>query len=221
MIKKIFCCLMAAFLILGLTACGADPSAIRYDISEGAQSLDPQFATGETEQLVIYNIFEGLVRQLPDGKILPAAAESYEISPDGLTYTFTLKQGMTWDDGIEEPEPPEEEQKGTKKKKEIQVAPVTANDFVFAFRRIFNQISPSPYAAMFASIQNAGKVLSGELSADSLGVSAPDVQTVRFRLENADPSFLENLSHSSAMPCSEILFNDKSGKYGSDRKSVV
>ena len=198
---RTWCVFMATLLIvLSLTACGTSPSLIRYDISGSADSLDPQFADSENEQLIIYNMMEGLMCQLPSGDLENGVINGYEVSDDQKVYTFHLREGMVWDDADN--------------------TPVTAHDFVFAFQRIFNNIYPSPFASLYSSIHNSQQVLAGELSEDQLGVQALDDLTVQFTLDYADPSFLENLAHSSAMPCSEKLFNNANGKYGATIKET-
>lgn len=165
---------MALVLVFALTGCGAEPSLLRYDLSGGVTSLDPQFADGESELLVIYNMMEGLMRQLPSGELENGVITGYEVSEDQTVYTFSLKEGMVWDDS--------------------ENTPVTAHDFVFAFQRIFNNIYPSPFASMYSSIHNSQKVLSGQASAEELGVKALDDMTVQFTLDYADPAFLESLA---------------------------
>lgn len=197
---KINCIMMALVLVFALTGCGAEPSLLRYDLSGGVTSLDPQFADGESEQLVIYNMMEGLMRQLPSGELENGVITGYEVSEDQTVYTFSLKEGMVWDDS--------------------ENTPVTAHDFVFAFQRIFNNIYPSPFASMYSSIHNSQKVLSGQASAEELGVKALDDMTVQFTLDYADPAFLESLAHSSAMPCSQKLFENANGKYGATIKET-
>ena len=187
-------CLLLTLCLL-LSGCRESSSLVRYDISNGVESLDPQFASEENEQLVIYNMMEGLMRQKPSGELTNGAIERYEVSDDQKVYTFFLVDGMVWDDK--------------------ENTPVTAHDFVFAFQRIFNSIYPSPFASMFSSIKNSQQVLSGQLDASSLGVQALDDHTVRFTLNYADPAFLEALAHSSAMPCNQKLFESANGKYGS------
>lgn len=197
---KINCIMMALVLVFALTGCGAEPSLLRYDLSGGVTSLDPQFADGESEQLVIYNMMEGLMRQLPSGELENGVITGYEVSEDQTVYTFSLKEGMVWDDS--------------------ENTPVTAHDFVFAFQRIFNNIYPSPFASMYSSIHNSQKVLSGQASAEELGVKVLDDMTVQFTLDYADPAFLESLAHSSAMPCSQKLFENANGKYGATIKET-
>lgn len=121
-IYRIVCLLLLLPVLLG--GCGASSSLVRYDISGDVESLDPQFADEENEQLVIYNIMEGLMCQLPSGELTNGVIEGYDVSADQLTYTFHLRDGMVWDDA--------------------DSTPVTAHDFVFAFQRIFNSIYPPP-----------------------------------------------------------------------------
>ena len=185
--------LVLCFLLSLLTGCGESSTLIRYDISHTVGNLDPQFATAETDQMVIHNLFEGLVRQLPDGSIEAALAEDWSISEDELTYTFHLRQDAQWHNG----------------------QPVTAHDFVFAFRRIFNALSPSPYAQHYLFLQGARSILENNTNAANLGVRAKEDYTLEFHLAQADSSFLEKLCHSSAMPCNEEFFNETRGKYGS------
>ena len=87
--------LMLAF---SLSGCGTEPSLVRYDISSWVYTLDPQFAERESEQLVIYNMMEGLMRQRPDGTLEEGVIERYEVSQDQKRYTFYLREGMSWED---------------------------------------------------------------------------------------------------------------------------
>ena len=131
-------CLLLTLCLL-LSGCRESSSLVRYDISNGVESLDPQFASEENEQLVIYNMMEGLMRQKPSGELTNGAIERYEVSDDQKVYTFFLVDGMVWDDK--------------------ENTPVTAHDFVFAFQRIFNSIYPSPFASMFSSLLDVSNPL--------------------------------------------------------------
>ena len=198
--KRLFSLFLAMSLLLTfLTGCSESSSLIRYDIPSAVSNLDPQFATAEIDQMVIHNLFEGLVRQLPDGSIEPALAERWELSSDQLTYTFYLRENAQWHSG----------------------QPVTADDFVFAFRRIFNVLSPSPYAQHYLTLQGAKSILENGTNVANLGVRAVSDYTLEFHLNQVDSSFLEKLCHSSAMPCNEEFFNETRGKYGSTKKTVA
>ncbi len=185
--------------LLLLSSCSESSSLIRYDIESKVQNLDPQFATSETDQMVIHNIFEGLLRQEADGEIVTALASEYSISEDELTYTFLINPNVHWNSG--------------------QL--VTAHDFVYAFHRIFNSISPSPYAQNYSSIKNSALALNRNISPSVLGVKAIDNYTLEFRLSEPDPAFLEKLCHSSAMPCNKEFFESTRGKYGTTKSAVA
>ena len=198
--KRIISIILTFCIIcLTLSGCGESSSLIRYDISSPATNLDPQFASSETDQMIIHNLFEGLVRQLPNGEIEKALAESWTISEDKLTYTFYLREDAKWRTG----------------------SPVIADDFVFAFQRMFNSLSPSQYSQYYLSLQYAEEILNDKVSPSLLGVKALDTYTVEFKLKQPDSSFLEKLCHSSAMPCSRTFFEETRGKYGTTKNSVA
>ena len=81
-----------------LTSCGGkeEIKALSYDLSEKPQTIDPQFASGSSAYTIIENAFEGLTRLDDAGEPFGACAERWEVSLDGLTYTFTLKDGLTY-----------------------------------------------------------------------------------------------------------------------------
>lgn len=193
--------LLTLAMLLG--ACSQDDGAdrtIRYDITQGVDNLDPQFATDETARMIIGNTFEGLFRQLPDGSVEPAVAQSYEVSPDGLRYTFHLRTDVYWSPDTREKNQPSER--------------VTAHDFVFAFRRMFNPAVPSPFATSFLTISNAGRVLEGAASVNSLGVSASGDHTLVITLERQETALPTLLASTYAAPCREAFFDSTMGRYG-------
>lgn len=120
---------------------------------------------------------------------MPGLCESWTVSPDGLTYTFTLKDGLTY---------------AAAKGAATEYA-ITAEDFVFAFRRIFRAATASPYAVEFSAIQNSAAVLAGQADESSLGVSANGALTVVFRLSERDDNFLAKLALPGASPCDETF----------------
>ena len=208
--KKCFSLLLALWMALGLAACSSS-SAIRYDIPSPISNLDPQFATDDAARMVISQVFEGLFRQLPSGEVEPALAESYILSEDGLTYTFRLRQDAQWSgNGVRVSSGGWEE--GT---------PVTAHDFVFALRRMFDPAARSPFAAEFSRIQNAQRILDGEVDYQSLGVQALDDYTLQIRLDRPDNLLPQRLAASYAMPCNEEFFLSTKGRYGLDADMLL
>ena len=145
------------------------------------------------------------MRKNSDGEIVPDLAESWTVSPDGKTYTFQLKDGLTY-----------RAVKGASTDYAI-----TAEDFVFAFRRIFQPQTNSPYAVEFSALENSAAVLAGEADASTLGVSASGPLTLVFRLSEKDDNFLSKLTLPGAMPCDEEFFDSTRGTYGLTAKTTL
>lgn len=199
--KKLqFAAFTLAFLFV-FTACGLGSGkneVIRYDIAQGSDNLDPQFATDDTSRMIIGNIFEGLYRQLPSGEIVPAIAKEYTTSADQLVYIFYLRDDAYWSND----------------------EPVTAHDFAFGLRRMFGKEAFSPYAGDLVSIKNARKVLAGECANTELGIRAIDNFTLEITLERPD-NLLEILCSSYAMPCNEAFFNTTQARYAMNSKTLL
>lgn len=189
-----FCCL---FLLLTLSGCGGQIS-FTWLVDAVPANLDPQLTTQGSDLVAIYNLYSGLVRLDANGEPQPECAESWDISADNLTYTFHLKPGLAYE----------------KLKHHEKEYPLTAHDFVFAFQRVFQKDTKSPYTAEFSAIQNSQQVLSGALTPEMLGVHAPNDSTVVFQLEHSDPQFLKKLSLPGAMPCNQEFFESTRGAYG-------
>ncbi len=185
--------ILAIFLpILLLTGCLREENDFIYDMGSAPKNLDPQSAADEASRLVIANIFEGLVTVDADGTIRPGAAESWTQSADGLTYTFQLRENGKWSDGT----------------------PVTATDFVYGFRRLFDPATNAPGVSDFLCIAGGEAVLAGEADPSSLGVTASGDYELTIRLERYSSRFLELLATAPAMPCNEEFFLETKGKYG-------
>lgn len=184
---------LAAVMLFSLCSCGRVESLdIRVDLTGGVDNLDPQFATDKAARTIIANTFETLLRRGESGELLPAAAESYSISADEKTYTFALRKDARWKNG----------------------APVTAEDFVFAFGRLFSPQVPSPYAEEYLMIENSSQILEGSMEASALGVRARDSYTLEIKLVQPSPIFLERLSNTPASPCNQEFFTSTRARYG-------
>lgn len=150
-------------------AIGAEPS-----------DLDPQIVTGLPEALVVSALFEGLVESDPVTlEIIPAVAESWEVSEDGKTYTFHLRKNAKWSNGD----------------------PVTAQDFVFAYNRILSPSLGAAYASFLYLLEGAEDFNKKRLTDfKQVGVKALDDYTLELKLVNPTPYFLRTIVHHSWCP---------------------
>ena len=187
---RCFSILLAAVCTLPLcTGCSipfleqeeSDGSGYLFTASLAAnpKSLDPQSATDAASKTIIENLYEGLVELDENGSPQLAAAENYTVSPDGLTYTFTLKSDRFWFYDANADDVVDDDEKWQ----------VTADDYVYAFQRIFDPQTQSPYTSMFSCLQNADAVQSGQLAPEEIGVRAVSSTVLQFSLSRPDAEF--------------------------------
>ena len=189
---RILCLLLCLLLTAGvLTGCGSGGASFTWRVDHVPANLDPQIAQESPERIAVTNLYRGLTRIDENGEAVLDCAESYTVSDDGLTYTFTLKDGLAY----------------TKLKKHEKEYPLTAADFVFGMERVFRDETSSPYRDLYSNLKGAD-------GSGALGVSAPDERTVVYQLSSPDPAFLEKLAQPGAMPCNEEFFEHSAGAYG-------
>lgn len=196
-------------LCLCFSSCGSeDYTVLRFSAETQAVTFDPQIAEDGTAKMIVRNTFEGLVRPDENGNISAGVAEKWDISADGLTYTFYLRSGAVW-------HLTENAQKQLKGKLPESFAPsVTASDFVFALRRAADPSTGAPDARLLSCVENAKDVLAGTKQPSELGVYAPDEKTVVIKLAERNDAFLSVLAEPVCMPCNETFFNACGGRYG-------
>ncbi|MGF7007460.1 peptide ABC transporter substrate-binding protein [Aminobacter sp. BE322] len=158
--------------------------------SADPESLDPHKTSTVYEAHILRDLFLGLVMQDKDANLIPGAAESWTVSDDGLVYTFKLRQGATWSDG----------------------SPVTADDFVYSFRRLEDPATGAEYASMLYPIVKAEEVNTGKAKPEEIGVKAIDPSTLEVTLKAPTPYFLEMLTHQAAYPVNKAAIE----KLGAD-----
>jgi peptide/nickel transport system substrate-binding protein/oligopeptide transport system substrate-binding protein len=141
-------------------------------------SLDPHKATTLIESNVLGELFEGLLSRDAKGALAPGVAESWSVDAEGRVYVFKLRPDARWSNGD----------------------PVTADDFVFAFRRLMAPATGAPYADILYTLKNAEKVNKGELPPQALGARALSDGRLELTLEQPTPYFLEQLAHFTAKP---------------------
>lgn len=149
-------------------------------------TLDPHLAQGTWEDRIVGSLLMGLTTEDPRGEPIPGAAISWETSPDGLTWTFHLRN-HEWSDGT----------------------PVTANDFVYAWRRILSPYTASSYAYYLYLIKNAQAVKSGKVPLTALGVTARDDRTLIVQLEHSAPYLPQYMMHFTTFPVPRHVVEEK------------
>lgn len=173
---------LATLILVGaLSGCG-DPEP-RADLTfiNGAEpeTLDPAIITGQPEGRLAGALFEGLLRFNSKGRPEPGVAERWEISEDGRTYTFHLREDARWSDG----------------------KPVTAGDFVSSWQRTLTPSTASGYNYMLFPIRNAEPFAEGKLTDfREVGVRAIDERTLEVELDSPTPYFLDLVSFTTYKP---------------------
>lgn len=149
----------------------------KAEIGGEFDTFNPIQTVTQAGRSIAANCFEGLMKIGEDGKLVAGQAESYKISDDGLTYTFTLREDAAWSDGKD----------------------VTAEQFV----RAWEQLIQSEQASKLSMVENANKIIQGEQQADTLGVEAKDEKTLVVNLSYADPFFLQVCADPATAPMRE------------------
>jgi oligopeptide transport system substrate-binding protein len=161
-----------------LSAADVEAATLRRGNGPEPDSIDPQRARTESAMHILRDLYEGLTEIGPDGAPVPAAAESWTMSPDGLEYTFHLRDGLRWSNGDA----------------------VVAEDFVAGLRRLVAPATASQYAQMLEPVVDADAIVKGQKPPEALGVSAPDDSTLILRLTSPTPYLLGLVSHPSTFP---------------------
>jgi oligopeptide transport system substrate-binding protein len=170
-----------AICLVLCVACGQQGTegkkVLRVAVQAPPISMDPRQGGNASSQAVTRMMYEGLFRSGSDGEPLPALAESYEVSDDGLTYTFHLRKS-SWSNG----------------------APLTADDFVYSWRQAVSPDFDTLFAYCFYLIKGAEPAKLGEASPEEIGVRALDDRTLEVTLVHPAPYFIDHLANTILSP---------------------
>jgi len=193
-----FCFGTGGVILLGVVVCGLFPGCLRRELPADVtilnqaepESLDPAIVVGQADMRVVQGLFEGLTRFDPQtARPIPGLAESWEISPDGVTGTFHLRTNLVWSTG----------------------EPITADDVVYSWIRALDPATASDYAGQLFYLKNAEDFNAGKIKDASLvGVHAPDRFTVRVEL-NHPTAFFPDIC---ALPVLYVVPRQTIEKYG-------
>ncbi len=178
----------------------AEDQTFTYRALDEHSSVDPQIVEDVGGADIVRDLFEGLLNQDAEGNLIPGVAESWEASDGNMTYTFKLRKNAKWSNGD----------------------PVTAHDFVYAWRRLADPETASPYAWFMEvmSLENAKEVIAGEKDPSELGVSAPDDYTLVVKLSAPLPYFPAMTTHASTFPSPQKVI-EKYGKEWTRPENIV
>lgn len=165
------------FLLATLSTAEARDTLHRSNPSE-PDTLDPQRANIVPDQVVIADMFQGLVGVDATGELVLDAARQWNVSEDGLTWTFYLRDGLKWSDGV----------------------PVTAHDYAAGMHRLYAPETASLSAGYFYMIKNSRAVNGGSMPAEALGVRALDDMTLEVILERPTPLFTRVMTAGAFFP---------------------
>ncbi|MBM7582749.1 oligopeptide transport system substrate-binding protein [Caldicoprobacter guelmensis] len=191
MIKRLSVLLMCVFLVSALfTACSSsdsDSKPIVYNMGANPKTLDPQLNNAVEAGSVIVHCFEGLTRKDQNGQIQPGIAKEWKMNEDGTKFTFYLRDAK-WSDG----------------------QPVTAHDFVYAWRRAVDPNTGAEYAYQLWYVKNGQAITEGKMSPEELGVKAVDDKTLEVELEAPCSYFLQLTAFPTLFPVRKDIIE----KYG-------
>ncbi len=210
--RKLIALLLALAMVFSLAACtssepepapvdeggeeqgGAEPFVVDACIASEPETIDVSLISSVDGSTYVQHMFENLMKYAQTSEnpaddpnmymteVVPGQAASYTVSDDGLVYTFTLRGDIFWSDG----------------------QPVTANDWVYSWRRLVNPETAADYGYFLDGIVvNAAAIQSGEKAPEELGIKALDDKTLEISLESACPYFLEVCAFASLMPMRE------------------
>ena len=194
-IKTLFQTFFIFLIFLLIISCTKETKKIKDELTVNLgyelQSIDPAINDETYGFIYINHAFEGLLTKDINGKIVGGSSDKWEISEDKLKYTFRIREDAKWSDGKK----------------------LTADDFVYSYRRVVDPKTASPIAYLMYYIKNAKDINIGKKQIDTLGVTAIDENTLTIELENPTLYFEDILASGGCyVPVREDIIN----KYGDD-----
>ena len=189
--------LLGHMMFTWATKDGEDP--IYYHLGATPATLDPQLNNATDGAVTIQHLFVGLTMKDEKNAVVPGVAEKWEVSEDGLTWTFHLRDDAVWTDG----------------------EPVTADDFIYAWKRALDPATGSEYAYQVYYVKNAQKINAGEMPVEELGVKAIDDKTLEVTLEAATPYFTQLTAFPTLFPVREDIISKNPETWANDPETLI
>lgn len=205
--KKLLALILSLTLVMtSLVGCSKKEEAakeevkqeIKYNIGSDPKTLDPALNAEVQAATMLVNMYEGLMKTDKDGKIIPGMAEKHEVSDNGLTYTFHLRDAK-WSDG----------------------QPVKAQDFEYAWKRALDPKTAAEYAYQLYYLKNGEKFNGGKATADEVGVKATDDKTLVVTLEYSAPYFIDLMTFPTYFPVRKDIVEKNPEAWANDPSKSV
>ena len=176
-----------------------DPATktVTLTLSQEPPNLDSSLTADQVSGMLLGQVMEGLLRFDAHNHLAPGVAEKWEITKDGAT--FWLRPDAKWSDG----------------------KPVTAHDFVFAWRRTVDPKSASEYANIMFGIRNAEAIIAGKLPPTALGVRAVNDRELQVEFEHPIPYFAQLMAFNVFYPIRQDFFESTHGRYASSADTLL
>ena len=209
-LKKLCAVVLAATLATSLfSGCGDNSTStgsssgsnqnLVFNLGEDPETMDPTLNNSSGAGTMILNAFEGLMVLDENDQPTEGAAESYEVSDDGLVYTFKLRQDGKWSDG----------------------EPVVADNFKYSWLRALDKATAAEYAYQLFYIKNAEKFYNGEVSADEVGIKVIDDYTLEVTLEAPTSYFLQLCAFTTYVPLREDIVSSNPEGWATNPETYV
>ena len=203
-IKKFAIGAVGVSAALLLAACGQSKSSsqsqekqvLNLSATAALDTIDISKTTGYGQT---GNVFESFYRLGKKGKTTPGLAKSGSVSKDGKTWTFVIRSNAKWSNGEK----------------------ITAQDFVYSWRRSINPKTASPYAYLFSGVKNAEQIIAGKKAPSSLGISAKGDNTVVVKLERPIAYFKVLMAYPLFGPQNEAFIKKTGKKYATSSKYML
>ena len=195
---------LSVLLVLCFSSFAAENSKLTYNLSEESATIDPQLVTGETGIMIDYMCMEGLTRLGKNpGEVIPGTAEKWDISEDGLTWTFYIRDNAKWSNG----------------------KPVTAHDFAYGMKRALDPNTAAQYASFLYYIKNAEEFNTEKIKDFAeVGIKVLDDNKLEITLGAPCPFFTQITAFPTSFPLNEEFYTkeiDGEFEYALDAETML
>jgi oligopeptide transport system substrate-binding protein len=203
---------LAGAALLGTAGCGSifggeeggtgggGGKSITVNLEDTIRDMDSATTTDEVSFNVLVNVIEGLYRLDENARPVPGQAEKVDISEDGLTYTFTLRDGIKWSNGD----------------------PVTSQDFKYAWLKVLNPDTASQYAYIISTfVEGAADYNEGNGDPESVAIEAPDDKTLEVKLVSPAPYWLGLTAFPTYLPQNQKFVEQQGEDYAQSADALI